>query len=77
MECRHRAVKLTVGRRNAYFFDQTDSDIITALLQNAGIADPDVETTSVSHHHMVQYNATDWDFLLLRAEANGLTGVHP
>ena len=77
VECRHRAVKLTVGRRNAYFFDQTDSEIITAVLQNAGIADPDVETTSVSHPHMVQYNATDWDFLLLRAEANGLMVLTP
>lgn len=71
VECRHQAVKLTVGRRNAYFFDQTDSDIITAVLQNAGISGPDVEATSVRHKQMVQYHATDWDFLLLRAEANG------
>ena len=71
VECRHQAVKLTVGRRNAYFFNQTDSDIITVLLQKAGITAPDVETTSVTHKQQVQYDATDWDFLLLRAEANG------
>lgn len=71
IECRHKAVKLTVGRKSAYFFDQTDSDVITALLDAASI-DAEVESTSVTHKHLVQFSATDWDFLLLRAAANGL-----
>jgi Rhs element Vgr protein len=71
VECRHKAVKLTVGRKNAYFFDQTDSDIISTLLSNAGLTG-DVDSTSVSHKHQVQYDCTDWDFLMTRAEANGL-----
>lgn len=71
VECRHKAVKMTVGRKNAYFFDQTDSDIITSLLQNASITNANVESTAVSHKQQVQYYATDWDFLLMRAEANG------
>ncbi|HBB35677.1 MAG TPA: Rhs element Vgr protein [Cyanobacteria bacterium UBA8803] len=70
VECRHQAVKLTVGRKSAYFFAQTDSDIISALLAKAGVA-AQVEDTSVTHQQQVQYDATDWDFLLTRAEANG------
>lgn len=70
IECRHKAVKLTVGRKNAYFFDQADSDIISALLDKAGVG-ADVDSTSVKHKQQVQYNSTDWDFLLARAEANG------
>lgn len=70
IECRHAAVKLTEGRKNAYFFDQTDSDIIEALLGDAGVT-ADVESTSVTHKQQVQYYATDWDFLMTRAEANG------
>ncbi len=70
VECRHKAVKLTVGRKNAYFFDQSDSDIISALLDKAGVG-ADVDNTSVIHKQQVQYNSTDWDFLLTRAEANG------
>jgi Rhs element Vgr protein len=69
-ECRHKAVGLTIGRKNAYFFDQTDSDIITAILGNAPVT-PDVESSSVTHKQMVQYCCTDWDFLLTRAQANG------
>jgi Rhs element Vgr protein len=70
VDCRHKAVKLTVGRRNAYFYDQKDSDIIESLLGNAGVS-ADVEATTVTHQQQVQYSATDWDFLLTRAEANG------
>ena len=70
VECRHKAVKLTVGRKGAYFFDQKDSEIISTLLGNANV-DADVEATTVSHKQQVQYYCTDWDFLLTRAEANG------
>ena len=70
VECRHKAVKLTVGHKNSYFFDQKDSEIISALLQNASL-DADVENTTVTHKQQVQFNCTDWDFLLMRAEANG------
>ena len=70
VECRHKAVGLTIGRKNAYFFDQTDSDIITTILGNAPVT-PDVESTSLTHKQMVQYYSTDWDFLLTRAQANG------
>lgn len=71
VECRHRAVKLTVGAKNGYFHDQTDSDIITALLEGTGLR-AEVAATSVTHKQQVQYDCTDWDFLLMRAEANGL-----
>jgi Rhs element Vgr protein len=70
IECRHKAVKLTVGRKNAYFFDEKDSDIISALLSKAGV-DGDVEDTTATHKQQVQYYCTDWDFLLARAEADG------
>jgi Rhs element Vgr protein len=70
VECRHAAVKLTVGRKSAYWLDQTDADVMTALLDGGGVA-ADVESTSVTHPQLVQYACTDWDFLVARAEANG------
>jgi Rhs element Vgr protein len=70
VECRHAAARLTVGAKNALFFAQTDSDIISALLEAAGLG-ADVEATAVSHAQQVQFRASDWDFLLTRAEANG------
>lgn len=70
VECRHAAAKLTVGAKNAFFFAQTDSEIISALLDAAGVV-AEVEATGVSHPQQVQFRCTDWDFLLTRAEANG------
>jgi Rhs element Vgr protein len=70
LECKHKAVGLTIGRKNAYFKDKPDSDIMTTILGNAPVT-ADVETTSVTHKQMVQYYTTDWDFLLARARANG------
>ena len=69
--CKHAAIKTTVGRKNAYFHDLTDADIITQILEDAGFDETDVESTSVIHKEMVQYNCSDWDFILSRAEANG------
>jgi Rhs element Vgr protein len=70
VECRHKAAKLTVGRKNAYFMDQSDGDIILSLLGAADLA-AHVENTSPAHKQQVQYRSTDWDFLLARARANG------
>ena len=71
IECRDTAVKLTVGRKSAYFYDQKDSEIIEALAGAAGL-ETDVAATTVTHAQMVQFYSTDWDFVLTRAEANGM-----
>ena len=63
-------MKLTVVRRNASFFDQSDSEIIESLLSAAGLKG-EVEPTSLKHQQLVQFHTSDWDFLLARAEANG------
>jgi Rhs element Vgr protein len=70
IECRHPAIKLTIGRKNAYFFDKADSETIGSLLEKAGVKG-EVSKTSVVHKQQVQYHSTDWDFLISRAEANG------
>lgn len=70
IECKDEAVKLTVGRKNKYYFNQKDSEIIENILRSKVQAD--VQTSSVKHKEMVQYYATDWDFIVTRAEANGM-----
>ncbi len=69
IEAKDTAIALTAARKSAYYIDKTDSDVIEEL---AGSFSPDVDSTSVSHHQLIQYNATDWDFILTRAEANGM-----
>ena len=71
VECRDKAMRMTVGRRNAHHIDQTDSDILRKLIGAAGLS-ADVQSTTVQHRELVQHYCTDWDFMLTRAEANGL-----
>ncbi len=71
IDCSDKAVKMTVGRKNAYYQKKKDSDIISTLIKGAG-ATADVDATTYEHPTMIQYNATDWDFMLTRADANGL-----
>lgn len=73
VECKDEAIRLTAGRKSRYFFNKKDSDILEELLR--GVVKAEVESTRVRHREMVQYNATDWDFLLTRAEANGMLVV--
>jgi len=71
VECRDKAVKMTVSCKNKYFKDMKDSEIMEELIDAYGI-DKDVAATPVQHEEVVQYNSTDWDFLLCRVDANGL-----
>lgn len=70
IECRDKAVKMTLGRKSKYFYESTDSDIIEELISNSGLT-ADVEATANSHQELVQYRASDWDFMVTRAQANG------
>jgi Rhs element Vgr protein len=70
IECRDKAVKMTLGRKSKYFYESTDSDIIEELIGNNGLT-ADVEATTNSHKELVQYRASDWDFMVTRAQANG------
>ena len=71
IQCKDKAVKLTVGRLNNYFYESTDSDVFEELAGAVGLS-TDIESTGVTHKEIVQFNATSWDFILSRAEANGM-----
>ena len=70
IECRDKAVKMTIGRKNANFIDLSDSDIIAKLIKNYALT-PEVAATTASYPELVQYYCSDWDFMLSRAEVNG------
>jgi len=71
LDCRDEAVKMTLGRHNVYYENLKDSDIMESVINRYGVLSHDIEATNTTHKEMVQHHSTDWDFLLLRAEANG------
>jgi Rhs element Vgr protein len=70
VECRDLAIKLTVGRKNKYFKDSKDSDILEEIISEYGL-EKEIETSGEDHAEMVQYNVSDWDFCIARSQANG------
>lgn len=72
IECRDHAFATTMERRNNIFSDSTDSDAIKKIMGTYSHVSPTVDATATKHTKLVQYYCTDWDFILSRAEINGL-----
>lgn len=71
VECRDKIMAATVSRNSANFVDKTDSDIISSILSTYGVS-ATVDSTTATHKELVQFYCTDWDYVLTRAEVNGL-----
>lgn len=74
IEAKDKAFKLAGGRKNYCYVDKSDKEIIEAVAGRSGFSGANLELAEmpVKHKQMVQYNAVDWDFILSRAEMNGM-----
>ncbi len=68
--CKDEAFKMTIGHNSRYFRDQTDSDVLDDIIGQNGLQS-DVEATTLQQPEMVQFECSDWDFVLTRAEVLG------
>lgn len=71
LTCRDAAIGMTVGRRSACYLNQKDSDVMSTVIGRHSGLSAEVAATTVQIEQLTQFAATDWDFLLARAEANG------
>jgi Rhs element Vgr protein len=70
IECKDKAVKLTIGKRSKHYENVTDSDIAEEIIDRYGL-EKDVESTSIQHKEVIQFNTTDWDYILSRMDVIG------
>lgn len=76
IEAKDKAIKMTLNRKNNYFLDKNEKEILQDVAQpySLPITFPltfnPLPTSPIPP--MVQYEATDWDFMVSRAEMNGL-----
>ena len=66
------AIKLTHPRRSNVFREMSDAEIVSKIVQQASLGRGTIESTRPKHQEIVQYHATDWDFIVSRAEILGL-----
>jgi Rhs element Vgr protein len=74
VECKDKAVLMTITRNSAVYEEVTDTDVANTLLSAYSI-NGSIEDSTVTHAEMVQYDATDWDFLISRLDSAGLVTV--
>ncbi|MEZ4848548.1 MAG: contractile injection system protein, VgrG/Pvc8 family [Bacteroidia bacterium] len=74
VECKDECLKMAIGRKNNYFKDKTDDEIIKAVLGKYGLVGK-LDKSSVKHSQITQSNASDWEFILSRASSNGMLVV--
>lgn len=67
-----RAIQLTRGRRSAIYSQASDGDVMRKLIQAAGLRVGRIAPTPITHPELVQFNVSDWDFLVSRADVLGL-----
>ena len=70
IECKDESVKLVVGRKNAYYENMSDKEVIKKILNEQQLKGK-IEDTKGKHKELIQHHVNDWDFIVCRAEANG------
>ncbi|MDG1331962.1 MAG: type VI secretion system tip protein VgrG [Crocinitomicaceae bacterium] len=77
IDCRDVASKMTTQCRSKYFVEDTaDHDAFTEIIEEYKdgtnqLMDTALEDINVSQENLVQYDCTDWEFILKRANAAG------
>lgn len=72
IDCVDKAFQMTKGRNTSIFLKKKDDAIIKEIIGNYTGITVSTDTTTTEHEKLIQYGVTDWDFMLMRAEANGL-----
>jgi Rhs element Vgr protein len=71
VDCADPSVKMTTTPRSRYFYEVKESDVFETIIGNYSGLSPDVEVTAYTHKELLQFQSTDWDFILSRADVNG------
>ena len=71
VELRDPVFRTTLGRHSRNFSDVTDADVIEQIVQLHPGLSSDVMPSLFTHAQIVQHQASDWDFMVMRAEMAG------
>jgi len=65
-----KCIKLSQGKKIRTYREMTDSGIASKIIGENGLS-LEMGSTPVRHPHVIQFNQTDWDFLMIRARQLG------
>lgn len=71
VECRDYMFPTTMVPKTNIFKDFTDQKLLSTILSAYSELNPTIGSASDKFSEQVQYNTSDWDFILTRAKSNG------
>ena len=72
IECKDLAYRMSLSRKSAYFTDYSDSDLFEQLVAEYPDLSIEADATTYTHPEIVQFQLSDWDLMLSRAEKIGM-----
>lgn len=75
IEAQDPVFRMTLDRKSKYFFEMTDDSLFSEIAGQYSDVRSDIESTSITHPEIVQYQVSDWDFIMARAEKLGMVCV--
>jgi Rhs element Vgr protein len=72
IEARDPTFRMTLARKTRYFTELTDADLFTEIINGYSGLSAEVLATTVTYPEIVQYQVSDWDLMVARAEKIGM-----
>jgi Rhs element Vgr protein len=69
---RDRAITMTRSRHSRVFAQKSDAEVMRQLISQANLKVGRLARTPITHPELVQFNVSDWDFILCRSDVLGL-----
>jgi len=69
IDCKDKAVKMTLDKSSKHYENQSATDIADTLLSKYGITNKDITSSTITHKQLVQFNSSDWDFMISKLDA--------
>ena len=72
LECKDECVKMTLDKNSAHYDKTSASDIAEKLFDKYGFTNRTTTPAKVQHPQLVQFNNSDWDFMISKLDASNL-----
>ena len=72
LNLRDRAITMTRARHSRVFANKSDEEVMRQLISQANLKVGRLARTPITHPELVQFNVSDWDFIVCRSDVLGL-----
>lgn len=71
VDCKDEAYKLSIHRNHRFFQEVKESEAIEQIASEYQLKS-DLEETAVTHSELIQFDISDWEWIVKRADRNGM-----